>query len=235
MQRITHRQQQKRWDEEHRKPSVLLQMDSVEPSSGVVKFYEWLVTRGAGNGLKGLEMCCGKGRNVIWLANQGVAMTGVDFSAFAIAEAKKRAKDIATAHFTVHDVTLPYLLQAGSLDFVIDCFGSTDIESVEGRVAARDNLIKILKPGGYYLTYLLSTDDEFHKMMIARHPGPEPGSFVHPVNGKFEKAFTEAEVREFYKDLKLVTLARLPKTATFEGKPYACNHIWAIFQVSRPS
>jgi hypothetical protein len=30
-------------------------------------------------------------------------------------------------------------------------------------------------------------------------------------------------------------LERLPKTATFEGKAYACNHIWAIFQVSRPS
>jgi SAM-dependent methyltransferase len=230
MKRSNHFDQRKAWEKEHSQPSVLLQMDSDKPSSGVVRFYEWLQARGAGNNLKGLEMCCGKGRNVIWLANQGVAMTGADFSSVAITEAQKRAADVAKAHFMVHDATLPYPLEPASLDFVVDCFGSTDIESPEGRVAARDNLIKLLKPGGYYLTYLLSTDDAYHKMMIEQHPGPEPGSFIHPENGKFEKAFTEAEVKEFYQDLKLVTFERLPKTATFAGKSYACNHIWAVFQ-----
>lgn len=175
-------------------------------------------------------MCCGKGRNVIWLARQGIEMTGIDFSSHAVQEAKKRAKDTANARFMVHDVTLPYPLEDESLDFVIDCFGSTDIESLEGRQVARDNLIRLLKPGGYYLAYLLSTDDEYHKMMIDEHPGSEPGSFIHPDNGKFEKAFTEDEVKEFYSDLETVVFERVPTTARFNKKDYSCNHIWAVFQ-----
>jgi hypothetical protein len=77
------------------------------------------------------------------------------------------------------------------LDFAIDCFGSTDIESLEGRKSALNNIIQVFKPRGYLMVYLLSTDDEFHKEMIEKHPGPDSGSFIHPVNGKYEKAFTD--------------------------------------------
>lgn len=227
---IGHADQQRIWEEEHRNPSVLPQMDSDEASSGVVKFYEWLRGQNREAGLKGLEMCCGKGRSVIWLAEQGIQMRGVDFSQAAIAEAKRRSADSTNAHFVVHDVTLPFPVAHESQDFVVDCFGSTDIESPALREKARDNMIATLKPGGYYFTYLLSTDDAYHKLMIKNYHGPEPGSFLHPENGKFEKAFTETEVKEFYKTLELITLERIEKTATFNGKQYPCRHIWAIFK-----
>ncbi len=234
MTNITHKEQQEKWDREHANPAVLLQMDSESPSSGVVKFVDWLKQHGKSvDQLTGLEMCCGKGRNVIYLAQQGVQAIGADFSSAAIEEAKKRAEKSGVGNdtrFIVQDVTLPYPLKSESLDFAIDCFGSTDIESAKGRKAALDNLVKMLKPGGYLMVYLLSTDDEFHKEMIAKSPGPDAGSFIHPVNGKYEKAFTEQEVKEFYKDLTLVTLERVPKTATFFNKEYSCNHIWAVFQ-----
>lgn len=236
MQTITHEEQQKRWDEEHQKPTVLLQMDSNKPSGGVVKFIECMKERGEGlYDLQGLEICCGKGRNVIWLASQVTKATGIDFSSAAIQEAKKRAEAAGVANktdFLTLDVTLSYPITAGSLDFAIDCFGSTDIESVEGRKAALDSMVKALKPGGYLMVYLLSTDDEFHKEMIEKNPGPDAGSFIHPVNGKYEKAFTEDEVQQFYGDLDLIVLERIPKKATFFDKEYDCNHIWAVFQKS---
>lgn len=137
---------------------------------------------------------------------------------------------VGKTNFLVQDVTEKFAVNDNSQDFAIDCFGSTDIESEAGRKAARDNLVKTIKPGGYLFLYLLSTDDEFHKEMIEKYPGPDEGSFVHPVNGKYEKAFTEKEVTELYKDLKLISMKRIPKTATFFGKEYNCNHIWAIFQ-----
>ncbi|MDZ7786054.1 MAG: class I SAM-dependent methyltransferase [Candidatus Saccharibacteria bacterium] len=234
MQTITHEEQQERWDKEHQKPTVLLQMDSNDASSGVTKFLEWLKSQGKElSELKGLEMCCGKGRNVLGLAMKGVIATGLDFSPTAIEEAKRRAEQVGVSDqtdFIVQDVTKPFTIQPDSLDFAIDCFGSTDIESIEGREAALSNLIQVLKPGGYLMVYLLSTDDEFHKEMIKKHPGPDAGSFIHPVNGKYEKAFTEDEVKQFYSDLNLVTLERVPKKATFFGNEYNCNHIWAVFQ-----
>ena len=232
MKSITHDEQQKRWDQEHTKPTVLLQMDSRAASGGVEKFWQWLREQTKGS-LSGIEMCCGKGRNVIGLARQGARMIGADFSPAAVAEAKKRAKEAGVddkAEFIVHDVTLPYPVAPQSLDFAIDCFGSTDIETKEQRQAASTNLASLLKPGGYLLAYLLSTDDAFHKEMIRQHPGPDPGSFIHPVNGKYEKAFTESEAKQLYGDLHLVTLKRIPKKAVFFNKEYDCNHIWAVFQ-----
>ncbi len=235
MQTITHDEQKERWDMEHAKPTVLLQMDSAGVSSGVGKFLDWLAqnSRVDLKSFCGLEVCCGKGRNVIGLAKKGLAVTGLDYSATAIKEARRRAKLAGVtgkANFMIHDVTKPFKIQANSLDFAVDCFGSTDIESSENRKVALSNLIHVLKPGGYLMVYLLSTDDEFHKEMITKHPGPDSGSFIHPVNGKYEKAFTETEVQEFYHDLELVVLERTPKTATFFGKNYHCNHIWAIFR-----
>src|SRR6266516_4757941 len=92
---ITHQQQQEIWEKEHTSPSVLLQMDSSNPSSGVIKFWQWLQGKGFMNKqLQGLEMGCGKGRSVIWLTQQGVAMTGFDFSPKAISVAKERAKKV---------------------------------------------------------------------------------------------------------------------------------------------
>jgi len=231
---ISHAEQQARWDKEHQNPNVLPQMNLTKPSSGVVKFLEWLKAQGKDSSeLKGLEMCCGKGRSVIWLASQGIDMTGIDFSPNAIAEAKKRAEEAGVANkatFLVQDATLPYPIAPESLDFAYDCFGSTDIESEEGRKAALNNLTRALKVGGFLMVYLLSTDDEFQKEMIAKSPGPDEGSFIHPVNGKYEKSFTEEEVKQFYSELELRAFERVAKTDTFFGKEYHANHIWAVFE-----
>ena len=149
---ITHEEQQARWDKEHQNPSVLPQMHSAKASSGVLKFLDWLKKEGKQpSSLKGLEMCCGKGRSVIGLATEGISMIGLDFSPSAIAEAKKRAAETGIAdkaQFVVQDVTEPFTIEPNSLDFAYDCFGSTDIESAEGRKAALDNLVKVLSQAG---------------------------------------------------------------------------------------
>src|SRR5580698_4980619 len=94
MKTISHQEQQERWEKEHRQPVILPQMDVQSASGGVVKFLEWYKQHAKHDDFQdlcGLEMCCGKGRNVIWLAQQGFQMIGADFSTAAIAEAKKRA------------------------------------------------------------------------------------------------------------------------------------------------
>lgn len=231
---ITHEEQQEKWDQEHKRPQVLLQMDVTKPSSGVMRFLDWLKAHGkVPSGLKGLEICCGKGRSVIGMATQGVSMIGLDFSPNAIEEAKRRAQEAGVAdraQFFVQDVTKPFPIEAGTIDFAYDCFGSTDIESLDGRKAALMNTVVALKPKGYLMVYLLSTDDEFQKEMIESHPGPDAGSFIHPVNGKYEKAFTEDEVKEFYSQLQLLALERIAKKDSFFGKEYNAKHIWAVFQ-----
>lgn len=231
--RITHDQQQQIWEEEHKKPYVLPQMDSDQMSSGVAKLTDWLAKKGEERGLRGIELGCGKGRNVIGLAKSGFEMTGIDFSVSAIKEAKRRAKKAGVAnktHFSVHDATLLWPFNSDSFDLAIDCFATTDIESEKGRKFAVSEMVRVLKPGGYLLAYMLSPDDEYHKEMIEASPAMERNAFLRPETGKFEKTFDRDEILYRYSQLQLVEEQRIEKTATFFGKQYSCNHFWMIFQ-----
>lgn len=229
MKNFNHEDQQRIWDAEHARPSVLLQMDSDEGSSGVKKFWEYLRSRGSTDNLRGVEMGCGKGRNVMWLARNGVEMHGFDFSPVAIEEAKRRvvAAGVEGTHFIVLDATKKWEYESDLFDFAIDCFASTDIESREGRAFAIREFHRVLKPGGYLLAYLLSTDDEFHKEMIEISPAEQPNAFHHPT-GKFEKTFDEDEIKEIYNDFKIEAWERIAKVAQFNGKDYGCKHHWLV-------
>ncbi len=232
MRSINHVTQKKIWEEEHEKPNVLKQMDSSFPSSGVTKFWDWLKNKKHHKKIKGIEMGCGKGRNVIWLAKQGIEMTGFDFSKNAIKEAISRAgKEKVATKFLVHDAIKKWPFKSNSFDLGIDCFATTDIETVKGRKFAASELIRVTKPKGLILVYVLSIDDEYHKEMIRKSPSDEKNAFLNPVSGKFEKTFDRLEILNLYKKkVELIEEARVEKIESFFGKDYKCKHYWMIFE-----
>lgn len=231
---ITHEQQKERWNQEHKTPFALKQMNAKKLSSGIVLFVEFLKEKELKD-LIGLEMGCGKGRNVIGLAHQEIIkkMYGFDFSGIAIEEANKRAEESKIENkvqFDVIDATEKWKYQDNFFDFGIDCFASTDIESPTGRQFAINEMYRAIKPKGYFLVYVMSTDDQFHKEMIEKSPAEEVNAFYNSGNGKFEKVFSEEELNGMYKDFKLVESRRIEKTAEFFGKSYYCKHHWRIYQ-----
>lgn len=160
-------------------------------------------------------------------------MTGFDFSPNAIVEAQKRSATYQTdinTNFFIQDATVAWALPANKFDFVLDCFATTDIESLEGREAAVAEIIRVLKPGGFVLVYVMSEDDIYHKDMIAQFPAHEPNSFFHPRTKKFEKVFTREELISLYCGVELIVEERVPKKAVFYDKEYFCNHYWMIFK-----
>lgn len=234
MKTITHQKQQEIWDQEHTVPQILLQMDSSAPSSGVIKFWGWLQKKRRGKKqLCGLEIGCGKGRNVIYLAQQGIQMTGFDFSPKAIETARERAKNTGVlnkTNFLVQDATVTWNFPSDTFDFVIDCFATTDIESREGRQLAVKEMERVVKPKGYVLVYVMSVEDQYHKEMIKKSPAREKNAFLHPLTGKFEKVFDKEEVLDLYKGLHLLIEERVSKTASFFGRNYNCYHHWMVFE-----
>lgn len=233
MSKITHKFQQKIWDEEHKNPKVLVQMDSADISGGVKEFADWIIGKNGDLKLKGIELGCGKGRNVMGLAAMGADITGIDFSPNAIAEAKKRAGKNGLqdkTHFFVHDATKKWPFENESFDLAIDCMATTDIESPKGRKFAVNEMKRVLKSGGYILAYLLSTDDEFHSQMVKKSPASERNAFLHPTTGKFEKTFNRNEISNLYDNLKLIEERRIRKTADFYGEKFKCYHHWMIFK-----
>lgn len=231
---ISHEQQRLLWNEEHRNPFALKQMDSMKGSSCLVPFYEFLESKKVDN-LVGLEMGCGKGRNVLWLAAKPLIarMYGFDFSDVAIAEANRRATEqgmTEKTELTVMDATMPWDVRSDSMDFLVDCTASTDIENPEGRHFAAKEMHRVLKTSGYVFVYTLSTDDEYHQLLITQSPTREENAFIHPQTGKFEKVFSEEELDTLYQDFRSIEKRRIAKTADFFGKRYACKHHWRIYQ-----
>jgi SAM-dependent methyltransferase len=102
-----------------------------------------------------LDLGCGTGTNVIYLAQNGWKAVGVDFVTTAIRQAKKKAQAAGmAAHFFVGDVTRLDRIQGltGPFDLVLDigCFHSIPSES-RSRYAA--GLADQLHPGGCFLLY----------------------------------------------------------------------------------
>jgi ubiquinone/menaquinone biosynthesis C-methylase UbiE len=224
--------QQAIWEQEHSQPTVLPQMDSHTVSSGVELFWQWLTVHPQYPITTGLEIGCGKGRNAIWLAQQGVRMRGYDFSLTAITEAKRRASalDCQNIRFERHDITLAFPLPSASINIAIDCFASTDIDNLPGRRAARDEIQRVLIPGGLLFVYSLSTQDSYHQALCHTSPAAEANAFVHPHTGKFEKIFSKAEILAFYQPFSLVDYRVVDKQAIFNHQPYACHHHWLVLQ-----
>lgn len=209
-------------------------MDSKEASAGILLFLEFLSKKKFNlEKLKGIEMGCGKGRNVIFLAKHEMEITGLDFSPFAIKEAIKRAKEDKVenkAHFLIHDAIKTWPFKSTHFDFAIDCFATTDIESSKDRKFAVSEMIRVVKPKGYILAYVMSTDDEFHQKMLKESPTKEKNAFLHPTTGKFEKVFDRNELLDLYIGLELIRGETIRKTTSFFGKEYAYNNHWMIFQ-----
>jgi cyclopropane fatty-acyl-phospholipid synthase-like methyltransferase len=103
---------------------------------------------------RALDVGCGFGRAVIYLAERGWSAVGVDFVPQAIAEAQRRAAVagvVDRAAFHVASATdLAFL--APPFDVIIDvgCMHSFTAEMLP---AYRDEIARLLRPGGQYVLF----------------------------------------------------------------------------------
>jgi SAM-dependent methyltransferase len=101
---------------------------------------------------RALDLGCGTGTNVLYLAERGWQVTGVDFIGRAIAQARRKLRG-HEAQLLVGDVTrLTALPLNGPYDLALDmgCFHSLP-EAGRPRYAA--GLAQCLTPGAVYLLY----------------------------------------------------------------------------------
>ena len=105
---------------------------------------------------RALDLGCGTGTNVIYLARHGFDVTGVDISSRAIATARRkieRAGLAMRARVYAGDVTrLETLPIAGLFDLVLDigCLHTVDAPS---RPRYAEGLARSMQPGGLYMLY----------------------------------------------------------------------------------
>jgi cyclopropane fatty-acyl-phospholipid synthase-like methyltransferase len=122
---------------------------------------------------RALDLGCGTGTNVIYLARHGFQVVGVDVSSRAIAQARRKieqAKLPGRAHVYAGDVTrLEALPITGPFDLALDigCFHNLDWPGRERYIAGLSSRVK---PGGLYLLYAFGP-----RSQRGRSVGLDPG------------------------------------------------------------
>lgn len=196
------------WDMEYTNPQHL-KLSTVE-SGDLVKFARWLIRQKRVDIIEehasAIDAGCGNGRNLIWLAREcGMRGIGVDISSAAIATARRAAAEAEhPLKFHVGSAGAPLPAEDESQSLALDMMTSHFLTKAE-RESLRDELFRVLKPGGFlFMKTFLLDEDQHSARLIAEAPGPEAQSYVHPVMGVPEYVYSEAELVEFLSEKFLI-------------------------------
>jgi len=190
------------WDQEYTNPEHLSM--SVEVSGDLEKFTRWLerqTKRAILNPTSSvIDFGCGNGRNLLYLAGSyGMHGYGCDSSSAAIREAKMLAeKEGVHLNYETRSMAGTYEgIPDETYTLALDMMSSHFLKK-EQRELLRDEIHRVLKPGGYLFMKTFLRDEDIHTArLIKEKPGDEDGSYIHPVIGVQEHAYSEEDLVEF--------------------------------------
>ena len=140
-----------------------------------------------------LELGCGNGRDSLFFAAQGLKITAVDASDYAITELAQR--NVANAEFICGDFVESDLIYARQYDF---CYSRFSLHAIN---AAQEDLLlhnvkNSLKSGGKFFIEVRSVNDDlFGKGTPVIFEGkPVKNSFIN--DGHFRRFIDKAELEE---------------------------------------
>lgn len=187
------------WDNEYKNPEHLKL--SVNQSEDLEKFTRFVIRQkredALSPGAQVLDVGCGNGRNLIYLANTfGISGTGYDISKAAIAQAVAASRGLPltySARSIAGELTVPDNSQAMVLDMMTSHFLTK-----EERFGLREEIYRTLKPGGLLFMKTFLKDEDLHtRRLLIEFPGKEDGSYIHPVMGVAEYVYNEEELTTF--------------------------------------
>ncbi len=187
------------WNQEYTNPTHLKL--STNPSEDLLKCVRFLEREGRsdiiGHGKTVLDVGCGNGRNLIHLARaHGMQGYGIDIASAAIAQAVTASKGLPLT-YAVRSIGGPLPQADESVHFALDMMTSHFLSTSE-RALLRDELHRVLTPGGMLFMKTFLKDEDLHTArLLTDFPGPEEGTYIHPVMGVPEYVYDEETLRAF--------------------------------------
>jgi SAM-dependent methyltransferase len=209
------------WDQEYTKAENLAL--STEASEDLEKFTRWLERQTKRTLLNPassvVDFGCGNGRNLIYLSNTfGMYGIGYDSSAAAIKEAIRLSDGLPLTYQTRTIVGQFENVKDDSQSLALDMMSSHFLKKDE-RTMLRDEIHRVLKPGGFLFMKTFASDGDLHtKRLIAEQPGDEDSSYIHPVIGVQEFVYSEEELYAFLSEKFIVHKTYLSHKHALRGK-----------------
>jgi SAM-dependent methyltransferase len=156
-----------------------------------------------------LEVGCGAGPNLIWLAQKGIGVSGVDISSTALELARE---NLEKANLTGQ---IRALLEApaGHLPFDNESFDGLIEACVfqhlarNERAAAFAEVSRVLKPGGVFVGYMLADDHSIFRAKQSEQLSDDPGTLML-AEGRSNLYLTNLGICHFYRRQEVVDLLR---------------------------
>lgn len=208
------------WDTEYTTPSHL-KLSSVH-SGDLAKFTRWLVRQKRTDLLNVtssvLDIGCGNGRNLIFLAREfGNFGVGFDVSKAAISQAETASEGFSLK-YQVRSIAGALNLAPASQNLVLDMMTSHFLNQAE-RLALREEIYQVLKPGGFLFIKTFLKDEDLHtERLLKEHPGQEAGTYIHPVMGVAEYVYSEEELVNFLQERFIVHKIYRSHKHSFHGQ-----------------
>ncbi len=188
------------WDIEYTSGGHLKLSDA--PAEDFLKFLRWL-ERDTGRTLlnptnSAIDFGCGNGRHLIHLAETyGMRGIGFDISGAAIKIARLASAQYELA-FEARTIAGVFpSVEDESQILAIDMMSSHFLSNKE-RLLLREEIYRVLKPGGYFIMKTHLKDGDLHsRRLLAEAPAREEGTYIHPVMGVPEHVYGEEELLTF--------------------------------------
>jgi SAM-dependent methyltransferase len=187
------------WDHEYKNANHLKL--STDHSQDLEKFTRWVPRQDRDDVFlptnSVLDVGCGNGRNLIFLAREfGMSGIGYDSSTAAIAQATVASTDLPLT-YQARSIAGTLDLPDNSQTLVLDMMTSHFLNEAERR-QLRDEIFRVLKPGGFLFMKTFLADGDLHtRRLLKDAPGAEAGSYIHPVIGVAEYVYDEETLTAF--------------------------------------
>lgn len=125
-----------------------------------------------------LEMGCGAGANLVWLARQGLRVSGIDVSPTALALAREQLAQAGCAQRVGELREAPagqVPFADASFDGIVEACVFQHLPRPE-RLAAFGEIKRLLKPGGVFVGYLLDVGHTVFEQQQAQQLPDDPGT-----------------------------------------------------------
>lgn len=188
------------WNKEYRTSEHLAL--SRNPSEDLEKFTRFLERGWKREYLnpmaKVLDLGCGNGRNLIYLAETfGMPGIGYDISDAAIREAEHFSKELPI-EYEVRSIASPLPVGDETITIALDMMTSHFLRKAE-REALREEVLRVLRYQGWlFFKSFLADEDLNVKRLLREHAADEENAYIHPKIGVYEYVWTEDAVHEFF-------------------------------------
>lgn len=193
-----------------------------------------------------LEMGCGAGPNLLWLAEKGIRVSGIDLASNALQLARERLAQAGVGHLIgelVEGSVVETPFADASFDGILEACVFQHLDR-DARVRAFGEVRRLLKPGGVFVGYMLdaghSTFVEKKDQQVAGDPGSlylnDGTSKIHLTNIGLAHFFQRDELIELFNGFSLVdpclTTYYLPaEEARRRGYEQYLQSMWTVYAV----